>query len=105
MIITNEQIATAINKAPDVIRASLKDVEVYLKDVHKQITYSVHEGVNTAVERMHLDVEGLLIPIEVFLWKKNSLKTFVSHQILINYLENQYKKIWKLTLILKRLLK
>lgn len=59
MIVTNEQISTALHKAPDVIRASLKDVEVFLKDVHKQITFSVHEGLSTTVERIKYDLEDI----------------------------------------------
>lgn len=58
MIITNEQISTAIEKTPDVIRASFKDFEAFLKDSHKQILFMVHEGMNTVSERLRLDFEG-----------------------------------------------
>lgn len=58
MFITNEQIAVAIQKTPDVIRASLKDMKLFLKDAHKQITFSLHEGMNTAIERIKMDFEG-----------------------------------------------
>lgn len=59
MIITNEQISTAVDKTPDVVRASLKDIEAFLKDSHKQILFSVHEGMNTVSERLRLDFEGI----------------------------------------------
>lgn len=64
MIITNEQISTAISKTPTVVRASLKDVEVFLKDVNQQITFSVNEGLNTAINRIKNDFEGLYIFFE-----------------------------------------
>lgn len=58
MIVTNEQISIAIKETPDVIRASLKDLETFLKDSHKQILFSVHEGMNTVSDRLRLDFEG-----------------------------------------------
>lgn len=58
MIVTNEEISTAVEKTPDVLRASLKDIEAFLKDAHKQILFSVHEGMNTVSDRLRLDFEG-----------------------------------------------
>ncbi|KAJ6647515.1 Prominin-1 [Pseudolycoriella hygida] len=59
MVITNEQISTAVDQTPDVIRASIKDMESFLKDSHKQILFSVHEGINTVSERLRLDFEEI----------------------------------------------
>lgn len=58
MIVTNEQIATAVDQAPDVIRASLKDTELFLKDAQRQINYNVRDAADTAVERIKDDLEG-----------------------------------------------
>ncbi|XP_037024841.1 prominin-1-A [Bradysia coprophila] len=59
MIITNEEISAAVDKTPDVLRASLKDIEAFLKDSHKQILFSVHEGMNTVSDRLRLDFEEI----------------------------------------------
>lgn len=60
MIVTNEQIASSINKTPDVIRASLKDAELFVRDVQKQISFSVVDGINTTVDRLKADLDGML---------------------------------------------
>lgn len=73
MLVTNEQISTAIQKTPDVIRASLKDVEAFLKDSHKQILFSVHEGMNTVSERVRLDFEGIAQLINLVAYLKISI--------------------------------
>lgn len=58
MIVTNEQIATAVNQAPDVIRASLKDTELFLKDAQRQINYNVRDAADTAIERIKMNLDG-----------------------------------------------
>lgn len=60
MVVTNEQIADAFERAPDVIRASLKDAELFLKDAQRQINYNVQDAADTAVERIKADLEGML---------------------------------------------
>lgn len=89
MIITNEQISTAIEKTPDVLRASLKDVEAFLKDSHKQILFSVHEGMNTVSERLRLDFEGIIrLSASLYFLK------FALHQKSISCLVIPFKRIW-----------
>lgn len=58
MIVTNEQMSTAMTRTPDVIRASLKDVESFLKDAHRQIVYNVQDAADRAVERIKDDLES-----------------------------------------------
>lgn len=59
MFITNEQIATAIEKTPTIIKASLKDVQIFLKDTHYQIIFSMQNGLTTTTERVKLDLEEI----------------------------------------------
>lgn len=68
MFVTNEEIAIAIDKTPSVVRASLKDMQVFLKDAHRQITISVKDGMNTAIERMHNDLESKCIYILYYIY-------------------------------------
>lgn len=91
MIITNEQISTAIEKTPDVLRASLKDVEAFLKDSHKQILFSVHEGMNTVSERLRLDFEGIINTYDCL---SVPLLKLALHQKSISCLVIQSKAIW-----------
>lgn len=58
MVVTNEQIAAAVERAPDVIRASLQDTELFLKDAQRQINYNVQDAADTALERIKADLEG-----------------------------------------------
>lgn len=59
MFITNEQIATAIEKTPTLIKASFKDVQIFLKDTHHQIIFSMYDGLTTTTERVKLDLEEI----------------------------------------------
>ena len=58
MFINNEQILSAIDQTPLVVRASLQDVETFLKDTQQQIIFVIFEGLNTAVDRIKDDLEG-----------------------------------------------
>lgn len=60
MFVTNEQASSAIDQTPMLIRSSLKDVETFLKDIHHQVTFTVHEGFNALVDRIKIDLEGNL---------------------------------------------
>lgn len=92
MIITNEQISTAIQKTPDVIRASLKDVEAFMKDSHKQILFSVHEGMNTVSERVRLDFEGITRLTAVFSYLKFAFQKSINSWVI------PFKGIWNTAL-------
>jgi hypothetical protein len=58
MFITNEQISSAINQSPIVVRSALKDVETFLKDAHQQVTHTMNDGINSATERIQHNLEG-----------------------------------------------
>lgn len=60
MFIINEQISTSIQQTPEVIRASLKDTETFIKNAHRQIQFSVFDRFQTANEKMKIDLEGIL---------------------------------------------
>ncbi|XP_062559177.1 prominin-1 isoform X2 [Armigeres subalbatus] len=59
MFITNEQIASAIDQTPIVVRSSLIDVETFLKDTEQQISFLLFEGLATAVDRIRSDMNDL----------------------------------------------
>ncbi|XP_052862856.1 prominin-1 [Anopheles cruzii] len=59
MFVTNEQIASAINQTPVVVRSSLLDTVTFLHDAEAQIRFVVLEGLATAVERMRNDLENI----------------------------------------------
>lgn len=58
MFIINEQISSSIQQSPNVIRASLKDTEVFVKNAHRQIQLSVFDRFSTANEKIKMDLEG-----------------------------------------------
>lgn len=60
MFIINEQISTSIRQTPNVIRASLKDSEVFIKNAHRQIQETVFDRFTTANEKVKMDLEGTL---------------------------------------------
>lgn len=59
MFITNEQIATSIVKTPTLVKASFKDAQIFVKDTHHQIIFSMHDGLTTATGRVKLDLEEI----------------------------------------------
>lgn len=61
MFVSNGQTSSAIERTPMLIRASLKDVETFLKNVHHQVIFTVYEGLNALVDRIKIDLEGKLI--------------------------------------------
>lgn len=58
MFIINEQISSSIQQTPNVIRASLKDTETFIKNTHREIQFSVFERLTTASEKIKMDLEG-----------------------------------------------
>lgn len=61
MFITNELVRSAIIKTPSVVKSSFKDVETFSRDAHKDILNSIHDGINTATERIKYDLESKLL--------------------------------------------
>lgn len=84
MFVTNEQISTAIQQTPNVVRASLKDFEIFLKVTHKQITFVLFEGMNKAVGKISADLEGksdMLSHSEVYLTAMNKFWPLYRHRL------------------------
>ncbi|XP_055627001.1 prominin-1 isoform X2 [Toxorhynchites rutilus septentrionalis] len=59
MFVTNEQIASAVDQTPTVVRSSLADVETFLKDTDQQITFVLLEGLTTTVDRIKSDLDDI----------------------------------------------
>ncbi|XP_038112149.1 prominin-1 isoform X1 [Culex quinquefasciatus] len=59
MFVTNEQIASAIDQTPEVVRSSLADVETFLRDTEQQISFVIFEGLATTVDRIRSDLEEI----------------------------------------------
>ncbi|XP_058830362.1 prominin-1 isoform X2 [Topomyia yanbarensis] len=59
MFVTNEQIASAIDQTPLVVRSSLTDVETFLRDAEQQISFVIFEGLSTTVDRIKSDLEDI----------------------------------------------
>lgn len=98
MFITNELVFSAITKTPNIVKSSLKDIELFSRDAHNQILNSVHDGINTAVERIKYDLESkIFIPVAYSLFAIISLILLVYFaKMLINYLVSQFRKILKM---------
>lgn len=58
MILTNEQASNGINKAPHIVKSSLKDTERFTRNAYGEIASTVHESVNTAIEQIRVDLES-----------------------------------------------
>ncbi|XP_035784640.1 prominin-1-A-like isoform X2 [Anopheles albimanus] len=59
MFVTNEQIASAIEQTPVVVRSSLLDTSTFLRDAEAQIRFVVSNGLATAIERICNDLENI----------------------------------------------
>lgn len=59
MFITNEQIALAIDKTPNVIRVSLKDAELFVKDTYRHISGNLNGPINALVDEVTTDVSDI----------------------------------------------
>lgn len=59
MFITNEQIASAIDRTPTIIKSSLQDFEFFLQNTNDQIISTLQDGMLTASERVKLDLEDI----------------------------------------------
>uniref|UniRef100_A0A182M467 Uncharacterized protein n=1 Tax=Anopheles culicifacies TaxID=139723 RepID=A0A182M467_9DIPT len=59
MFVTNEQIASAVDHTPTVVRSSLLDAATFLRDAESQMRYVIGEGLATATERIRNDLESI----------------------------------------------
>lgn len=58
MFITNELVLSAVTKTPNIVKSSLKDIELFSRDAHNQIIDSVNDGISQAIERIRYDLES-----------------------------------------------
>lgn len=58
MFITNELIRSSISNTPNIVQSSLLDIHTFSKDAHKEIVSTIHDGMNTATERIKYDLES-----------------------------------------------
>lgn len=58
MFITNELVVSGVAKTPNLVKSSLKDVELFSRDAHNQIVNAVHDGIDTSIERIKYDLES-----------------------------------------------
>lgn len=58
MFITNELIRSTISNTPNIVKSSLLDIETFSKDAHKEIINTIHDGMNTATDRIKYDLES-----------------------------------------------
>lgn len=68
MFITNELVLSAITKTPNVVKSSLKDIELFSRDAHNQIVDNVNDGINQAIERIRYDLESNYLFIFIYLF-------------------------------------
>ncbi|XP_035892122.1 prominin-1-like isoform X1 [Anopheles stephensi] len=59
MFVTNEQIASAVDHTPTVVRSSLLDAATFLRDAESQMRFVIAEGLATATERIRNDLESV----------------------------------------------
>lgn len=58
MFITNELVVSGIGKAPNLVKSSLKDVELFSRGAQNQIVNAVHDGIDKSIERIKYDLES-----------------------------------------------
>lgn len=58
MMMTNQRFEHTLDSGPDLIKSSISDVELFLKDTHVQITKSLDSGFDTAIKSIINDLEG-----------------------------------------------
>lgn len=59
MFVTNELVRTAIVNSPGIVHSSLKDIELFTKDSHRDIIGSINDGMNLATDRIKYDLESM----------------------------------------------
>lgn len=59
ILVTNEQISSAIDKTPSVIRSSFNDIELFLRNSNHQIIFTLNDGLNIATDRVKFDLEDI----------------------------------------------
>lgn len=58
MFITNELMVSGVAKTSNLVKSSLKDVELFSRDAHNQIVNAVHDGIDTSIERIRYDLQS-----------------------------------------------
>ncbi|XP_037918454.1 prominin-1-A isoform X2 [Hermetia illucens] len=59
MMMTNQRFEHTLDSGPDLIKSSISDVELFLKDTHVQITKSLDSGFDTAIKSIINDLEDI----------------------------------------------
>ena len=59
MFIINEQISMSINDTPTVLKAALKDSEMFVKNSDNQIHFELFEEFDKTQDKIKIDLEGL----------------------------------------------
>lgn len=58
MFIVNEQLYSSINRAPNVVKSALKDIEFFVQSTNHQLQSDVFVNFDEATGRMKMDLEG-----------------------------------------------
>ncbi|XP_055705243.1 prominin-1-A isoform X3 [Phlebotomus papatasi] len=56
MFVTNEQVASTLEKTPSLVRISLQDAETFIKDSFRQITFHTHSALSNVSESIEYDL-------------------------------------------------
>jgi len=59
MLVTNEQISSAVYDTPSLVKASVKDTKTFIKDAEEKIIDTLNRGTNEATEQFKADLEGI----------------------------------------------
>lgn len=54
----NSRLATTVEMSPEMIKSTVHDMEVFLKDTHLQIKHKLDNGFHVSVEKVVKDLEG-----------------------------------------------
>lgn len=54
----NSRLATTIEMTPEMVKSTIHDVEVFLKDTHLQIKHKLDNGFHVSIEKVVKDLEG-----------------------------------------------
>ncbi|XP_059607998.1 prominin-1-A [Phlebotomus argentipes] len=59
MFVTNEQVASTVENAPSLVRISLQDTEMFIKESFRQITFSAHSALFNITESVQSDLTNV----------------------------------------------
>lgn len=54
----NSRLASTVEMTPEMIKSTVHDMEVFLKDTHLQIKHKLDNGFHVSVEKVIKDLEG-----------------------------------------------